>query len=180
VGSGERKFPNRGGGRRGDCRRPLIGGLASDSAGGAIAGGLLGGLAGGLVGNAIESKREDYASTAREYNYRPDRGTLLRLEDVDADPSRVDPRENVQLVARYALLPPRGDERVTVLEQWHITHEGRTVGDPALTVTRPGGTWSSAIPLRLPAGTEPGVYRPTVEIEAGGERDRGTTTFIVG
>ncbi|MGH7927672.1 MAG: glycine zipper domain-containing protein [Candidatus Binatia bacterium] len=157
----------------------LIGGLVFDSAGAAVAGGLLGGLAGGLVGRALESKNEDYASTARDYNYRDSEGTVLRIEDVDADPARVYPRDRIHLVTRYALLPANRNQELTVTERWRITHNGRVVGDPVLKTTRTGGTWSSAIPLTLPADAASGVYRATVEIQTAGASDRGSTTFRV-
>jgi outer membrane lipoprotein SlyB len=155
----------------------LIGGLVFDSAGAAVAGGLLGGLAGGLVGRALEHKNEDYEKTARDYAYLSEgRETILRVEEVDTDPARINPRERINLVARYAVLPPKRDQQVSVTEKWTIRDN---VGNPTLTVRRPGGTWSSAIPITLPAGADPGTYEATVEVQAAGASDRGATTFRV-
>lgn len=158
----------------------LIGALVFDSAGAAVAGGLLGGLAGGLVGRALEHKNEDYEKTARDYGYRsPRRETIVRIEDVDTDPEMVNQRERVNLVTRYAVLPPEWNQQVSVTEKWRIVHNGRVVGDPVLTVKRTGGTWSSAIPITLPGNAEPGTYQANVEIETAGASDRGSTTFVV-
>jgi hypothetical protein len=158
----------------------LIGGLGFDNTGAAVAGGLLGGLAGGLVGRALERRNEDYDKTARNYGYlSATRETILRIEDVDTDPERINAREKVNLVARYAVLPPDKDQHVSVTEQWRIVHDGRLVGDPVLTLRRPGGTWSSAIPITLPANAAPGTYRASVEIVTAGASDRGSTTFAV-
>ena len=88
----------------------LLGGLMFDSAGAALAGGLLGGLAGGVIGNVLESKNEEYASTGKDYNFRSGQKTMLRIEDLDADPSRVTSRDTVHLIARYALLPPNPNQ----------------------------------------------------------------------
>ena len=96
----------------------LIGGLVFDSAGAVVAGGLLGGLAGGLVGRALEHKNEDYEKTARDYGYRSEgRETILRIEDVDTDPEAVNQRERINLVARYAVLPPERNQQVSVTEK---------------------------------------------------------------
>lgn len=134
----------------------LIGGL--DSAGAAVAGGLIGGLAGGLVGRALEHKNE---KTSRDYAYLSEgRETILRVEEVDTDPERRSPRERINLVTRYAVLPPQRDKEVSVTEKWTIRHNGRVVGN--------GGTWSSAIPITLPAGADPGTYEATVEDQASG------------
>lgn len=158
----------------------LIGGLVFDSAGAAVAGGLLGGLAGSLLGRALEHKNEDYEKTARDYGYRSEgRETILRIEDVDTDPERINQRERINLVTRYAVLPPQGNQQVSVKEKWRIVHNGRVVGDPTLTVRRSGGTWSSAVPITLPANADPGTYQASVEIQTAGTSDRGSTTFTV-
>jgi hypothetical protein len=157
----------------------IIGGTVFDSASAAVVGGLLGGLAGGIVGRALETRNEDYTSTARDYDYWRRRETLLRLEDVDADPARVVPRDTVHLVARYALLPSDRDRKIRVTERWEITQNGRVVGNPSISTDRTGGTWSSAIPLTLPPAADDGVYRARVVVEADGAVDRGSTTFVV-
>jgi hypothetical protein len=150
-----------------------------DTASAAVLGGLLGGLAGGIVGRALETKNEDYASTARDYDYWRQRETLVRLEDVDADPARAAPKDTVPLVARYALLPSDRERKIKVIERWEISRNGRIVGNPSISTERTGGTWSSAIPLTLPPSADDGVYRARVEVEADGTKDRGSTTFIV-
>jgi len=158
----------------------LIGGLVFDSAGAAVAGGLVGGLAGGLLGRALEHKNEDYDQTARDYGYRSDgRETILRIEEVDTDPERINAHERINLVARYAVLPSQRDQQVSVTEKWRIVHNGRVVGDPVLTVRRTGGTWSSAVPITLPGNADPGTYQASVEIQTAGASERGSTTFAV-
>ena len=157
----------------------IIGGTVFDTASAAVVGGLLGGLAGGVVGRALETRNEDYASTARDYDYWRRRETLVRLEDVDTDPARAMPRDTVHLVARYALLPSDGERRIKVTEHWEISHNGRIVGNPSISTQRTGGTWSSAIPLTLPRAADDGVYRARVVVEADGAVDQGSTTFVV-
>jgi hypothetical protein len=105
----------------------IIGGTVFDTASAAVVGGLLGGLAGGVVGRALETRNEDYASTARDYDYWRRRETLVRLEDVDTDPARAMPRDTVHLVARYALLPSDGELRIKVTERWAISHSWKSI-----------------------------------------------------
>ena len=98
---------------------------------------------------------------------------------MDADPSRPTSSDTVHLISRYALLPADRDEKVKVTERWEITHEGKVVGNPVVALTRTGGTWSSAVPLRLPSNADDGLYRAKVEVQAGGASDQGSTTFTI-
>lgn len=157
----------------------LIGGLVFKSATGAVVGGLLGGLAGGLIGNAMESKAQDYPGTAEDYHYTSAQGTVVRIEEADVEPSRVQQGERVNLTTQYALLLPNPNQEVTVTERWEITRDGQLVGNPVLTVQRQAGTWASAIPMTLPATARAGEYRVAVTVEAAGMRDREATTFTV-
>jgi hypothetical protein len=157
----------------------LLQGKVFDNADATLTGGLIGGLSDGTLGRALESQDEEYASTARDHDYRPAEGTVVRIEDVATDPCRVTSRQTVHLISHYALLAPYRNKTTVVREQWKITHKGQVVGTSALTVARTAGTWSSALPLTLPANAETGAYQASVQIEAAGAKDRGMTTFTV-
>lgn len=158
----------------------LLQGKVFDNADATVTGGLIGGLSGGTLGRALESQDEEYASTARDYDYRPAEGIVVRIKDVATDPCRVSSKKTVYLISRYALLAPYRNKPAVVREQWKITHKGQVVGTPLLTVARTAGTWSSALALTLPANAEPSAYQASVQIEAAGAKDRGMTTFTVG
>jgi len=155
------------------------GGLISQGATGAVVGGLVGGLAGGLIGNAMDTKRQDMASTASTYNYDPVQGTVVRIQDAEVEPPTVRPGGQVHLVTHYALLIPNPDEEVTLVERWHITRAGQVVGTPIRTVRRQGGAWVSTLPVMLPPTAASGEYRVALTVEAVGQQDSETTNFTV-
>lgn len=157
----------------------VAGGLISKGATGAVVGGLVGGLAGGLIGNAMDTKRQDVASTAGTYNYDPVQGTVVRIQDAEVEPPTVRPGGQVNLVTHYALLTPHPDEEVAVVERWHITRAGQVMGNPVRTVRRQGGEWASTLPITLPTTAERGEYRVALTVEAVGQQDSETTNFTV-
>lgn len=157
----------------------VAGGLLYKNATGAIVGGLLGGLAGGLIGNVMETRSQDYESTARDYKYTPSRGPVVRIEQVGTEPARLHPGETVELVVRYALLTPNPQQEVKIVERWDITKDGQSTGNPVHTVRREAGTWVSRIPVDLPRNTPPGAYQVAVTVDAGNIEDSKSTSFNV-
>jgi outer membrane lipoprotein SlyB len=157
----------------------LLGGLIFRNTTGAVIGGLVGGLTGGLIGNATEAKKQDQDATNRQYGYRTNQGTVVRIEEVQAEPARVAPGGTVNLAVEYALMTPRANQEVTVAERWNITSKGQTMGNPVHTVRHTGGTWGGSLPITLPRSTAPGTYRAVVTIEADGRSDSRETTFTV-
>lgn len=157
----------------------VLGGLLFKSTTGAVIGGLVGGLAGGLIGNATEAKKQDEDATNREYGYRNNQGTVVRVEEVQAEPARIAPGGTVNLAVEYALMTPRPNEEVTIAERWNISHQGQEMGSPVHTVRHGGGTWAGALPVTLPRSASPGTYRVAVTIEVDGRSDTRETTFTV-
>jgi len=157
----------------------ILGGLIFKSTTGAVIGGLLGGLAGGAIGSATEAQKQDQASTNRDYGYRANQGTLVRIEEVSVTPSQVRPGGTLNLAVQYALLTPRPDQEVTVAERWNISYKGQTTGSPVHTVRHPGGTWAGSLPITLPNNARTGTYRVAVTVEAEGKSDTMDATFTV-
>lgn len=157
----------------------ILGGLIFKNTTGAVIGGLLGGLAGGAIGNATEARKQDQDSTNREYGYRGNQGTVVRIEEVEVQPSRVPPGGNLTLVVQYALMTPRANQDVTVAERWEISTKGQITGNPVHTVRHGAGTWAGTLPLTLPRSATPGTYRVEVTVEADGKSDTRGTTFTV-
>lgn len=157
----------------------LAGGLIARDATGVVVGGLIGGLAGGLIGNAMDTRRQDMASTAGPYNYEPAQEPVVRIQEAEAEPHTVRPGGHLNLVTHYALLTPYPDDEVMVVERWHITKNGQVVGNPVRTVRRQGGTWASTLPVQLPRTAQRGEYRVALTVEAAGQQDHETTNFRV-
>jgi hypothetical protein len=70
-------------------------------------------------------------------------------------------------------------KEIDVTEIRHITHNGELVGNPEVRVIRPGGTYSSTVPLHLPANARRGAYQVRVTVESSYARDTRETYFTV-
>jgi hypothetical protein len=158
----------------------VVGGLLGGRRG-AVAGGLLGALAGGLLGNYHDEREKNLADTRRDYTeYDADRGTRLKIERVQTNPSVAAPGETVEIQLTYAVLTPREDVMVPVREGREILFEGVRVGEASVDIEREGGTWRSVVPITLPGNARPGNYRVVASVESrGGGKDIEEITFRV-
>jgi hypothetical protein len=145
----------------------------------ALAGGLLGALAGGVIGNYAYGSKSNRGETARTYGYQPQQGTILTIENTKATPTLVSAGETVELETTYALLTPNPDAVTPVIETRRIRHNGNLVGNVQITVNRGDGTYTSTVPLYLPATATPGVYKVFTTIQGANITDTVETTFDV-
>jgi len=156
----------------------VVGGLAKGEKG-AIWGGLIGALAGGAVGAYLDHKDKTAAETYEDYGYDPAAGVEVRLISVRAEPTRVAPGEEVMLRATFAVMAPNPAQAVEVSEKREVTLGPDVVANLGRTSMRTPGTYTSSVPLRLPAGAAAGVYTVRVTVSAAGESSQMTTTFQV-
>lgn len=167
-------------------------GAGIGAASGAVAGALLGkdtkstvigALAGALIGGAIGhygyDQKKSREETQQAYNYKPTYGTVLTLEEVSSSPSTVYPGSTVELKMTYAILNPSPDVQTNLTETRIITHKGEIVGKPEVQVTRTDGTYTSTVPLRLPAGAAKGTYVVTSIVQSDTAKDSRDFTFTV-
>jgi hypothetical protein len=157
----------------------LAGALLGKTTGAAVVGGLLGALAGGAIGHYAYDQKKTKEQTVKEYNYQPSQGSMLRIENVTVSPKDVSPGGEVQLSMTYAVLSPSKAGETEITEIREITHNEEVVGNPETRVSRPDGTYTSAIPLRLPAGAEKGEYRVKSTVESARASDQRETSFSV-
>jgi len=158
----------------------VAGGLIGGGARGAAIGGLLGALAGGAVGHYAYDTKRSSTETAKAYNYQPSSGTVLRIEDASASPATVQPGQSVDLKMTYAVLNPSSGQQVNVTETREIRLGNEVVGKPQVNVARAAGTYTSNVPLTLPATAQKGTYTVTSTVQAGGVTDTKQSTFNVG
>ncbi|MGQ9569655.1 MAG: hypothetical protein ACUVUQ_02200 [Thermodesulfovibrionales bacterium] len=144
----------------------------------AILGGLAGALIGGLIGHYAYDAKKTKEETAKKYNYESSMGTVIRLEEVSAVPSTVKPGEKVELKATYALLEPENRD-INVTEIREIRMGTELVGKPEVNVVRHGGTYSSTVPLFLPANAKPGTYSVITTVQTQTAKDSKETSFTV-
>jgi len=157
----------------------IAGAIIGRGAGAVLLGGLLGALAGGAIGHYAYDVPRTREETARQYNYNASQGTILTIEDATVYPRSVYPGEVVDLRLTYAVLTPSPEVEVNVTEIRRITHNGELVGDPEVRVIRPGGTYTSTVPLHLPANARRGEYTVKTIIETSRASDARETHFTV-
>jgi Glycine zipper len=174
----------------------VVGGLAGGTKG-AVIGGLLGALAGGVVGNYVERREAALpqsttgttpASTtgattvsvpvATDPRVNPTVAALVRVDEVQAQPSQLRSGGTVNLSATYTVLSP-SDQPMTVRETREVRLNGELVANPAVDVVRQTGTYSSALPITLPPNARTGRYEVTVTVASGDRQSTSTTSFSV-
>ena len=153
------------------------GALLGKSTEAAVIGGLVGALVGGAIGHYAYDQRRTRQETENAYNYKDDYGTQISIENADVTPQNAYPGETVDIQVTYALLNPQGVTRIREIRE--ITHEGRLVGKPEISVDRSAGTYTSTVPLHLPDSAARGLYDVTTIVETGNARDTRHTSFRV-
>lgn len=176
----------------------VVGGLAGGTKG-AVVGGLLGALAGGAIGNYIERREASVPQTSSTTSPTTTSSTsgstvgvpsttplptsttsasLVRIDRVQTQPSQLRPGDTVNLDATYTILSS-SEQVVPVRETREVRLDGELVANPAVDVTRQTGTYSSALPITLPANARAGKYEVTTTVASGDRRSTSTTSFSV-
>lgn len=146
---------------------------------GAIIGGLAGALIGGAIGHYAVDQKKNREETAKKYDYQSSSGTMVRLEDTSPEPSTVKQGEKVDLKATYAVMTPAPETDVSITEIREIKLGDEIVGKPEVTVTRKGGTYTSSVPMFLPADAKKGTYTVLTTIQTANAKDTRETKFVV-
>jgi hypothetical protein len=147
---------------------------------GAIVGGLLGALVGGAVGHYAYDQRQDRQETAQRYDYTPESGTQLNIEESAAQPAQVSPGDSIDIEMTYALLNPSEQAQTRVTEIREITHNGQLVGRLEQEVEHVDGTYTSNVPIQLPEQAESGTYEVRTIVRTPDQTAEDSTTFTVG
>jgi hypothetical protein len=103
---------------------------------------------------------------------------VVRIDRVQAQPSLLRPGDTVNLNATYSILSP-SDQLVTVRETREVRLNGELVANPAVDVARQTGTYSTALPITMPATARAGRYEVTTTVASGDLRSTSTTSFSV-
>jgi len=157
----------------------LAGGLIGRNTTGVVVGGLIGGLAGGAIGYYLDRQDRTRAQAVSQTAYDPSQGTVVRVEQVQAQPNPVRLGETVNILATYTLLTPNSDQATLVRETREIRHNGALVANPTTEFSRANGTFTSALPITIPSLAGRGTYEVTTTVAAGDRVSRDTTTFTV-
>ena len=126
----------------------------------AVLGGVLGALAGGLIGHYAYDKKSSKENTSKKYNYKQSRGVFVKVENASVVPNAVKTGERIDLRMTYAVLGAKPDSELSVTETREIKYKGELFAKPKMYVKRDDGTYSSSIPITIPADREKGeIYR---------------------
>jgi hypothetical protein len=145
----------------------------------AILGGLAGALVGGLIGHYAYDAKKSREETAQKYNYQSSMGTMIRIEDVSLTPSTVKPGGKVDLQVTYAVLGTSTNSEINITEVREIKQAGELVGKPEVNIIRGGGTYSSTVPLFLPANAKTGTYSVITTVQSQTAKDSREMFFTV-
>ncbi len=145
----------------------------------AVVGGLLGALAGGAIGHYVYDQKRTKDETARRYDYKPSDGTVLRIEEASVSPSTVKPGGKVEMKMTYAVLGTPAGQGISITETREIRYEDEIYGKPQVSVSRSDGTFSSSIPLTLPADAKKGKYSVIMIVQGPAVSDSKETSFLV-
>jgi len=157
----------------------VLGAVVGRDVSSAVIGGLLGALVGGAIGHYYSDQKKTRNETASQYGYRSTQGNMLRLEEASVVPQTVSPGGTVEMKMTYAVLTPAETTEVRVIEKREIRHNGELVGNPEVTVTHKGGTYTSSIPLTLPADAKKGLYVVTNTVQSGTLSEQLQSAFTV-
>jgi surface antigen len=155
----------------------LIGGVISRNATGAVVGGLLGGLVGGGIGYYLERQDRTPTQAASDTGWTPAQGNLIRVDGVQANPAQVRAGDTVNLTTTYTVLTPQANHLVR--ETHEVRHDGVLVANPTTEFSRTNGTFTSALPITVPATAPRGTYEVTTTIASGDRLSRASTRFTV-
>jgi hypothetical protein len=157
----------------------VLGAVMGGDAKSAVLGGLIGGLVGGVIGHYYVDQKKTWADTAKKHNYDPSTGPFLKIEEASVVPQTVSPGDKLDMRMTYVVLTPKEEDRLDIIEKREIRINGEPVGSPEVRVSRKGGTYSSSIPLTLPASAQKGLYVVVSSIQSEKLSDTIQTAFTV-
>ena len=145
----------------------------------AVLGGLLGALAGGAIGHYAYDTKRSNQDTEKKYNYQPSQGLVIKLESASVEPSSVLPGKQVDIIATYAVMTPKPGSEISLTEIREIWFNNELVGKPEVQVSRQGGTYTSKVPMILPANAKKGTYKVMITIQSDKVKDSIEAKFVV-
>jgi len=146
---------------------------------GAASGALVGGVGSYLYAKHKESQVRDATLAAREYSYTPARGSIITIEKVDTNPTKVKPGGQVDIIMSYTLLTPENQpSQVTVARE--VQFGGSRFSPPSQNqTTKSNGTYVDQVAYQVPKEAKPGTYTVVNKVITDQGFDEKTTYFVV-
>lgn len=147
---------------------------------GSLTGTLARSLNRGVIGEYTYRTDKDPSKTRSSYDwYKAEQGVRLQLVNASATPAAVGPNQQVLLDVTYALLGPDDQQKTRITETRRVTLGGRKVAELRASVVRGVGTYTSRVPITLPATAARGRYDVLVTVSAGGAPQSSSSSFTV-
>lgn len=125
-----------------------------------------------------ERKMSREQAVARN-NYCPTSGCVIRLEEIQVQPSSARPGAILTLTTTYTLLTAE-DTPIPVTFTREIVYQGKSLGvTKALQTRNLNGTWTQTTDIPLAKDATPGLYALVTRLTTGYGRDEKTVQFVV-
>jgi hypothetical protein len=145
----------------------------------AVLGGVLGALAGGLIGHYAYDKKNSKENTSKKYNYKSSKGVFVKIENASVVPLTVKTGEKIDFRMTYAVLGAKSGSELSVTETREIKYIGELFAKPKMYVNREDGTYSSSIPITIPADAKKGKYTVRFAVTSQNASDSREMSFTV-
>lgn len=114
---------------------------------------------------------------AARYNYCPEGGCLIRLEDIEVRPAVSRRGDTLAVTTTYTLLTAQ-ELAVPVTISRELFFAGKSLGRiKEISTTQGNGTWNQQVHFALPASAAPGTYTLVTRISTPYGSDRKSTQF---
>jgi hypothetical protein len=147
---------------------------------GAAIGVAVGAMAGMAIGYYVDKKDKDAAQTAKELDYKPSQGTVVKVEDVRMEPETVKGGETSKLVVTYAIAGSDANKTMSVRETrqiWSGDQQLKQIGP--VTKNRNAGTYVTEQEVTFPRDLPEATYFLRGTVEADGKASTRKSSFQV-
>jgi hypothetical protein len=147
---------------------------------GALIGAAVGVLAGLVIGHYMDSRTKGAQETAQVYDYKPEQGTRVSIEDVRIEPEIISPGKPTKLVMDYAVLDSNPAKSIMVTEKRIIKSDNKPLKEIGpFTKNRNAGTYTTEQEVVFPANIPEGSYQLRGQVMAGGKTSTKESYFQV-
>jgi len=142
-------------------------------------GGFYGDLKAESIGQYSSQKKKTREETLKKYKAAASHKLFIKIEEASVVPNKVKAGDKVEMRMTYAVLGAAPRKELTITEERAIKFKKDLFGKPIAHVTHDEGTYSSAIPVTLPAGAKKGTYTVVFKVHSRGVTASRETTFTV-
>jgi len=145
----------------------------------AVTGGFLGAFSAESIGEYKHEKKSSKEETQKKYGYKPSQGIQIKIENASVVPGRIKAGETVTIKMTYAVLGAASRNDLTIAETREIRYKGTMFGKPKNYISRRDGTYSSSVPITLPASAKKGEYKVILTVQTHKKSASKEATFYV-